>query len=51
VRLELSRHPEAVTNVPVTGQPYVKPGYVNVGSQTCFPIPRAERDNNPGMKT
>jgi hypothetical protein len=48
---DFRRHPEAVTNVPVTGQPYIKPGYVNVGSQTCFPIPRAERDNNPGMKT
>jgi hypothetical protein len=48
---DFRRHPEAVQNVPVTGQPYVKPGYVNVGSQTCFPIPRAERDNNPGMKT
>jgi hypothetical protein len=48
---DFRRHPEAVKNVPVTGQPYIKPGYVNVGSQTCFPIPRAERDNNPGMKT
>ncbi|MFL5608372.1 MAG: hypothetical protein ACJ8AD_18100 [Gemmatimonadaceae bacterium] len=48
---DFRRHPEAVTNVPVTGQPYVKPGYVNVGSQTCFPLPRAERDNNPGMKS
>jgi hypothetical protein len=48
---DFRRHPEAVQNVPVTGQPYVKPGYVNVGSQTCFPIPRSERDNNPGMKT
>jgi hypothetical protein len=48
---DFRRHPEAVKNVPVTGQPYIKPGYVNVGSQTCFPIPRTERDNNPGMKT
>jgi hypothetical protein len=48
---DFRRHPEAVTNVPVTGQPYIKPGYVNVGAQTCFPIPRSERDNNPGMKT
>jgi hypothetical protein len=48
---DFRRHPEAVTNVPVTGQPYIKPGYVNVGSQTCFPLPRAERDNNPGFKT
>ena len=48
---DFRRHPEAVQNVPVTGQPYIKPGYVNVGSQTCYPIPRTERDNNPGMKT
>jgi hypothetical protein len=48
---DFRRHPEAVKNVPVTGQQYIKPGYVNVGAQTCFPIPRAERDNNPGMKT
>jgi hypothetical protein len=48
---DFRRHPEAVKNVPVTGQPYIKPGYVNVGAQTCYPIPRTERDNNPGMKT
>ncbi|MEN9592018.1 MAG: hypothetical protein RJA21_473, partial [Gemmatimonadota bacterium] len=23
--------------------------YANTGSQTCYPLPRAERDNNPNM--
>ncbi|QJR34464.1 hypothetical protein [Gemmatimonas groenlandica] len=37
------------TTVTATGQPYFKPGYGNTGSQTCYPLPRAERDNNPNM--
>ncbi len=37
------------TTVTATGQPYFKPGYANTGSQTCYPLPRAERDNNPNM--
>lgn len=31
------------------GQPYFKPGYANTGTQTCYPLPRAERDNNPNI--
>jgi starch-binding outer membrane protein, SusD/RagB family len=46
---DFRRNPSAVYAVPPTGAAYVKPGYVPIGSDTCFPIPRAERDNNPGM--
>lgn len=31
------------------GQPYFKPGYGNTGTDTCYPIPRTERDNNKNM--
>lgn len=48
---DFRRNPAATNFVPVTGTPYFKPGYGNVGSQTCYPIPRAERDNNPNLKT
>lgn len=37
------------TTVTAAGQPYFKPGYGNTGTDTCYPIPRAERDNNPNM--
>ena len=48
---DFRRNPAAVYAVPATGSAYVKPGYVPIGSDTCFPIPRAERDNNPAMAT
>jgi hypothetical protein len=35
--------------ITAAGQPYFKPGYGNTGTDTCYPIPRAERDNNPNM--
>jgi hypothetical protein len=44
------RHPEATNYIPASGSAYVKPGYVPVGTQTCYPLPRAERDNNPNMR-
>jgi hypothetical protein len=46
---DFRRNPAAARNVPATGSNYVKPGYATVGSQTCYPLPRAERDNNPNM--
>ena len=46
---DFRRSPASVTTVTATGQPYFKPGYANTGSQTCYPLPRAERDNNPNM--
>ncbi|HET9013683.1 MAG TPA: RagB/SusD family nutrient uptake outer membrane protein, partial [Gemmatimonadaceae bacterium] len=47
---DFRRNPAATRFVPATGSAYVKPGYAAVGSQTCYPIPRAERDNNPNLK-
>jgi hypothetical protein len=44
------RHPEATNYIAAPGTAYLKPGYVPVGNQTCYPLPRAERDNNPNMK-
>jgi hypothetical protein len=43
------RHPSNTNYIPATGSVYVKPGYANVGSQTCYPLPRVERDNNPNI--
>lgn len=45
------RSPASTRGIAATGSTYVKPGYAPVGSQTCYPIPRAERDNNPNMKS
>ena len=47
---DFRRNPAATTNVTPAGAPYFKPGYAATGSQTCYPLPRAERDNNPNMK-
>lgn len=47
---DLRRAPTSVTSITPAGQPYFKPGYGNVGTATCYPIPRVERDNNPNMK-
>jgi hypothetical protein len=40
------RKPANTNYIPPTGSVYVKPGYANIGNQTCYPIPRVERDNN-----
>jgi hypothetical protein len=47
---DFRRAPAAVVSITPAGAPYFKPGYANTGTQTCYPIPRAERDNNPNMK-
>lgn len=45
------RHPVAAANrVAVTGTPYWRTGFGSVGSQTCYPVPRTELDNNPNFK-
>ena len=44
---DFRRAPASVTSITAAGQPYFKPGYGNTGTQTCYPMPRAERDNNP----
>ncbi len=44
---DFRRSPTSVaTTIAATGQPYFKPGYPSTGTQTCYPLPRAERDNN-----
>jgi hypothetical protein len=48
---DFRRVPAAVKGITPAGGVYFKPGYANVGNQTCYPLPRAERDNNPNMKT
>ncbi|MHB1311395.1 MAG: RagB/SusD family nutrient uptake outer membrane protein [Gemmatimonadaceae bacterium] len=48
---DFRRSPASVTNMTPAGGVYFKPGYANVGADKCYPLPRAERDNNPNMKT
>ncbi len=48
---DFRRVPAAVKGITPAGGAYFKPGYSNVGTQTCYPLPRVERDNNPNMKT
>jgi len=43
------RVPAAVTDVPVPGSTYFKPGFSPVGNQTCYPLPLAETNNNPNF--
>lgn len=47
---DLRRQPAATSFVPVPGAPYIKPGYPANGSDACYPLPRAERDNNPNTR-
>ncbi len=46
---DFRRSPASVSSMTPAGAPYFKPGYANVGSQSCYPLPRTERDNNPNM--
>jgi hypothetical protein len=48
---DFRRNGAAVKGITPAGGTYFKPGYANVGTQTCYPLPRTERDNNPNMKT
>ncbi len=44
------RQPVAASRfVPVTGSPYWRPNLGNIGAQTCYPLPFAEKDNNPNI--
>lgn len=47
---DMRRARESVVTITPAGQPYFKPGYGNVGTATCYPLPRTERDNNDNMK-
>jgi len=46
---DFRRSPASVKSMTAAGGVYLKPGYANVGTQTCYPLPRAERDNNPNF--
>lgn len=39
----------AVIGMPVPGSTYWKPGFAPVGSQSCYPLPIQETDNNPNF--
>lgn len=47
---DFRRAPAAISNITAAGGVYFKPGYQNVGTQTCYPLPRTETDNNPLAK-
>ena len=47
---DFRRSPASVSNITAAGAPYFKPGYANTGTQTCYPLPRQEVDNNPNFK-
>ncbi|MBI2407404.1 MAG: hypothetical protein HYV19_03775 [Gemmatimonadetes bacterium] len=48
---DFRRNPAAIPGITPAGGTYFKPGYANVGNQTCYPLPKTERDNNPNFKT
>ena len=46
---DFRRSPTSTQFITPAGQPYFKPGYPTTGTQNCYPLPRAERDNNPNI--
>jgi hypothetical protein len=46
---DLRRNPTNMTALPVPGSAYFKPGFAPIGSDVCYPLPTAERDNNPNI--
>ncbi|MEO7363546.1 MAG: hypothetical protein ABI120_24660 [Gemmatimonadaceae bacterium] len=46
---DFRRSPASTPFITPAGDPYFKPGYANTGTQTCYPLPRAERDNNKNI--
>jgi len=48
---DFRRQPIAASRyVPVAGSAYWRPNLGTVGTQTCYPLPFQERDNNPNFK-
>jgi hypothetical protein len=43
---DFRRTPAATTNILPAGATYLKPGYANVGTNTCYPIPYTEWSTN-----
>lgn len=47
---DFRRQPVAASRfVPVTGTAYWRPNLGTIGAQTCYPLPFAEKDNNPNI--
>ena len=46
---DFRRNPNNVLFVPVPGEPYFKAGFPAIGNKTCYPLPLAEKDNNPNF--
>lgn len=46
---DLRRNPDNMTALPVPGAEYFKPGFAPIGDGVCYPLPTAERDNNPNL--
>ena len=46
---DFRRNPTNVQYMPAPGAPYFKPGFPAIGNKTCYPIPLAEKDNNPNF--
>ena len=46
---DFRRYPNNIIGVPVPGSTYWKPGFAPVGSDTCYPFPIREIDNNPNL--
>jgi hypothetical protein len=46
---DLQRNAKATNFAPVPGTVYVKPGYPNVGTETCYPLPFTETSTNPNF--
>jgi starch-binding outer membrane protein, SusD/RagB family len=46
---DFRRNPANVAFMPVPGAAYFKPGFPAIGNKTCYPIPLAEKDNNPNF--
>jgi hypothetical protein len=46
---DFQRHPANIVGVPVPGSTYWKAGFAPVASNTCYPLPISETDNNPNF--
>lgn len=46
---DFRRNPTNVAFVPTPGAAYFKAGFPAIGNKTCYPIPLAEKDNNPNF--
>ena len=46
---DFRRNSTSVRFMPPPGAAYFKAGFPAIGSKTCYPIPLAEKDNNPNF--